>query len=125
MVNYDRKSLDHAIYILQKHHDLDKYGVEYSDIVLSSVEYHYNKSMVILIHEEDDDYQGDGIIIGVDEDVTFYYCMYGFGSCGGCDAIQSCSSNDDFAELVIETTCMPLKKEKVSQYLEKELKNHY
>lgn len=123
MVEYDPDRLEYARKLLGKYVDLSKeyYNVEYEHVILASVEYHYNKNMIILIHEIEGDYQGDGIIIGVDDDLTFYYCMYGFGSCSGCDALEACGGKEE--ELVIEMSCIPLQADKVLNYLNNELKN--
>jgi len=45
--------------------------------------------------EEDEDYQGDFYGCGYDADKYWYFIEGSFGSCSGCDWLQSLSDEDD------------------------------
>ena len=52
----------------------------------------------ILIQVDDSDYQGDSRYI-ITKDNKFGFLVIGWGSCSGCDALQSCSTFDEIQEL--------------------------
>ena len=53
---------------------------------------------VILIKVDDNGYSGDSRVLFQHGD--FYgVCIFGWGSCSGCDALQGCSSWDEIEEL--------------------------
>jgi len=53
----------------------------------------------ILIQVDDDDYQGDSRVL-LYNDGKYGILIFGFGSCSGCDALQSCQNTDEIDELM-------------------------
>ena len=69
------------------------YFCDYSRL-LDSFEYE------ILIQVDDQDYQGDSRVLFFDKSVGRYgYLNFGWGSCSGCDALQSCTSLKEVEKL--------------------------
>lgn len=52
----------------------------------------------ILIQEEENSYQGDTFVLFLDNDRLGVLC-FGWGSCSGCDALQSCRNHNQIEEL--------------------------
>lgn len=53
----------------------------------------------IIIHNDDDDYQGDSRYL-IESSGQYGLLIIGWGSCSGCDALQGCSTESDLKELV-------------------------
>jgi hypothetical protein len=53
----------------------------------------------ILVQVDDDNYQGDSLIL-LEKDGKYGLLQFGWGSCSGCDALQSCESHEDVDELI-------------------------
>jgi hypothetical protein len=54
----------------------------------------------IVIKVDDHDYQGDSRVLFHDKDTDQYgYLIFGWGSCSGCDALQSCSTLKEVDDL--------------------------
>lgn len=53
----------------------------------------------ILIQIDDDDYQGDSRIL-YEKKGKYGFLIFGWGSCSGCDALQSCSSIKEVQGLI-------------------------
>ena len=64
----------------------------YTDI-LESFEYQ------ILCKEDDDDYQGDSLVLFKKDMSNYGYLCFGWGSCSGCDSLQACESLTELNEL--------------------------
>jgi len=51
----------------------------------------------ILIKVDQDDYQGDSMVLfyneKIDTNQKYGFMVYGWGSCSGCDALEGCDSN--------------------------------
>lgn len=52
----------------------------------------------IILWRSDEDYQGDSYVAVKDGD-RYGYLTFGWGSCSGCDALEACSSVDEFSAL--------------------------
>lgn len=52
----------------------------------------------VVVQVDDDDYQGDTRVI-YDNDGRIGWLIFGWGSCGGCDALQACDDIDEVQEL--------------------------
>lgn len=52
----------------------------------------------ILLHVDDDDYQGDSLLLFRDGE-RYGILIFGWGSCSGCDALQACSNYEEVEEL--------------------------
>lgn len=59
----------------------------------------------VLLQVDDEDYQGDSRILYRDknDDKKFGFLVFGWGSCGGCDALQACGSLEEIDQLILET----------------------
>ena len=55
----------------------------------------------VLIQEDDDDYQGDSRIL-LESEGRYGLLIFGWGSCSGCDALQSCGNYDEVDKLIDE-----------------------
>lgn len=53
----------------------------------------------ILIQVDDNDYQGDSRVL-LHSDLGYGVLIFGWGSCSGCDSLQSCSSYDEIDNLI-------------------------
>lgn len=56
----------------------------------------------VLIESDDDDWQGDSYRLlqnGGEEGQNYGILIFGWGSCSGCDMLQSCSTPQDYQEL--------------------------
>jgi hypothetical protein len=54
----------------------------------------------IIAKADEDDYQGDSIVLYKDNDTDNYgILIFGWGSCSGCDALQACKDVDDIVDL--------------------------
>lgn len=53
----------------------------------------------VLLEVHDSDYQGDSRIL-YEKNGKYGYLIFGWGSCSGCDALQSCDSYDEIDELI-------------------------
>ena len=53
----------------------------------------------VLVQVDDSDYQGDTRVL-LKKDGRFGFLNFGWGSCSGCDALQSCSSFRDIETLI-------------------------
>lgn len=74
------------------------------------------------------DYQGDVISIGYDKDMNWYYKMNGYGSCSGCDWVESIDDEKGAIEFFKNQETVDSignDKEKVKEYLRNEIKNVY
>ncbi len=60
--------------------------------MLASMEYE------ILLQVDESDYQGDSFLL-LKDGTRWGFLTYGWGSCSGCDALQSCSNWEQVAEL--------------------------
>jgi hypothetical protein len=74
------------------------------------------------------DYEGDVISVGFDEEGNWYYKNNSYGSCSGCDWVESINEEKDaieffkHQEVIVE---LGKDKEKVKEYLKKEIQNCY
>jgi hypothetical protein len=53
----------------------------------------------VLIQVDDEDYQGDSRIL-YEKDGKYGFLIFGWGSCSGCDALQSCNSIKEIQDLI-------------------------
>jgi hypothetical protein len=53
----------------------------------------------VVVQVDEDDYQGDSWVLYKKDNMYGYLC-FGWGSCSGCDALQSCESYEEIAELI-------------------------
>lgn len=53
----------------------------------------------VLVEVTDDDYQGDSRFI-LEKDGKYGFLYFGWGSCSGCDALQSCDNYEQVDELI-------------------------
>lgn len=56
----------------------------------------------ILIQVDDEDYQGDTRVL-IKKDGKFGVLIFGWGSCSGCDSLQSCETVDELEKLINDT----------------------
>lgn len=85
----------------------------------------------ILVQVDEDSYQGDSYLL-YKRDNQYGFLIFGWGSCSGCDALQSCDNIDEVQELMNQLYS-DIKwfdsLEKVKKYLSKdaiqELKYYY
>ena len=69
----------------------EKYFSDYNELI-NSLDYE------ILLQVDDDDYQGDSRILLKNND-SYGILIFGWGSCSGCDALQSCENIKEVDEL--------------------------
>ena len=55
----------------------------------------------VIIQVDERDYQGDTWVVLLGEDGQYGYLEFGWGSCSGCDALQSCHTLEEVNELAI------------------------
>jgi hypothetical protein len=81
-------------------------GVDFeldTDDYLSDYSYSYEKWIkrlhpdIIWEFEMDDDYQGDWVAFGI-KSSKYYYISGSFGSCSGCDWLQSLGTDEEWVE---------------------------
>lgn len=53
----------------------------------------------VIIQVDEDAYQGDTIVL-LGKDDRYGFLVFGWGSCGGCDALQACNSYDDIDAVI-------------------------
>ena len=53
----------------------------------------------ILVQVDEDNYQGDSYLL-YKRDNQYGFLIFGWGSCSGCDALQSCDNIDEVQELM-------------------------
>lgn len=53
----------------------------------------------ILVQIDEDNYQGDSYLL-YKRDNQYGFLIFGWGSCSGCDALQSCDNIDEVQELM-------------------------
>ena len=108
---------------------------DYEECIRAAVLLRYKRIMDIIIQENDNDYQGDSILIGKDGYGQYYYCEWGWGSCSGCDMMQAESDNDTEENVVIQMLHSivpiphddkkPYNVDQVLEYLEKQKSTEY
>lgn len=54
----------------------------------------------IIARHNDDDYQGDTLVLFRDDTGKYGYLEFGWGSCSGCDALQSCETLKEISDLM-------------------------
>lgn len=77
------------------------------------------------IFEIQDDYQGEWFAVGSDDNGNYFYHKGSFGSCSGCDWLQSIGSESEAIEFLkeMEKILSVGKKEQAIEYLIKEKQN--
>ena len=55
----------------------------------------------VLLRVDDEDYQGDSRVLYKDGD-RYGLLIFGWGSCGGCDALQACDTREEVDALIRE-----------------------
>jgi len=71
----------------------------------------------ILIQVDDDNYTGDSRVLYEGENGTVGYLLFGWGSCSGCDSLQSCNSFEE-VDVLIESLKNQIKWLPVAEMLE-------
>lgn len=80
------------------------------------------------VWEEEDDYQGDFYGLGLDDKKHYCFISGSFGSCSGCDWLQSIDSVEEALKFLSHYKKVVIKKESkklMEKYLLKELQNAY
>ena len=99
---------------------IDKYAKDdferYEHVLLAAIEFKYGVEAEVVVHAQEDDYQGCSTFIAKDSNNKYYYYSYSWGSCSGCDALQA----EGGEALVSEYVPIQLDEDKVIEYMEKE-----
>ena len=61
----------------------------YEHVIRAAIEYKYGKEAEIVVDVSEGDYQGSSVLICKDNEGKYYYYCYGWGSCSGCDELES------------------------------------
>ena len=80
------------------------------------------------IWEHEDDYQGDFYGVGIDDEGWYYFVSGSFGSCSGCDWLESISGKTDAIKFLNHYKKVIIPKEEdheMKKYLEFEKINSY
>ena len=83
---------DNGLHLIQEN-DKEEY-LDYS-IIITLLHPNY-----IWLYAEEGSYQGDFFAIGYDDEGKFYFIQGSFGSCSGCDWLQSVDSAEEGAKLL-------------------------
>ena len=111
----------------------EKATIEYS-IDYGLENYSYGSSLVELHPDikwksvRSGDYQGDVWSVGLGKDGNWYYKNNSYGSCSGCDWIEGMDGEEDATEFFKSQEsldCIGKDKDKVKEYLKKEIENSY
>ena len=106
-------------------------GIHYIDEDDKLIEINYYKVLEVLhpkiqwIYESTNDYQGEWISIGKDDDDIWYYKRGSYGSCSGCDWYMSITDKEGAIEYIKSMNVIDRvgTKEQLIEYLKKEKTN--
>ena len=111
----------------------EKTNIEYT-IDYGLKEYNYDSALVAL-HPDikwksvwSGDYQGDVWSVGLGDNGNWYYKNNSYGSCSGCDWVQGIENDEEAIEFFKNQEsldCIGKDKDKVKEYLKKEIGNSY
>ena len=94
--------------------------IGYEDIIRAAIELRYGVVADIVVKEDEGSYQGSTLIICEDGKQRYYYYLYGWGSCSGCDVLQASEGKEE--ALISDYTPVQLKDARSTiEYMIKEL----
>lgn len=97
----------------------------YEDIIKIAFKAYHNVTPEFLVNVDEGSYQGDSLIIAKDENGQYYYVQWGWGSCSGCDLLESVSGQEWEAVEAMRSSITPIVGKTVEQYLKNEYQNSW